>query len=146
MKSELSTREPESNGFSFIKSFKSVVCSKSFIMFSLLAFVMVSQTFAASDTIDALDDWGNKILELFSSNWVKVICLVALIVEAIGMVVAGQQGGGGQIIKKFAPWIIGTIILLSASSICSYFLGDLSFEVSSIQNQSFQLFGTTSLA
>ncbi|MDY5883808.1 MAG: hypothetical protein SPJ65_10885 [Roseburia sp.] len=33
-------------------------------------------------------------------------------------------------IKKFAPWIIGTIILLSASSICSYFLGDLSFEVS----------------
>ena len=45
------------------------------------------------------------------------------------MVLAGQQGGGGQMIKKFAPWIIGTIILLSASSICSYFLGDLSFEV-----------------
>ena len=46
------------------------------------------------------------------------------------MVLAGQQGGGGQMIKKFAPWIIGTIILLSASSICSYFLGDLAFEIS----------------
>ncbi len=146
MKSELSIRKPETNGFSLIKSFKSIFCSKSFIMFSLLAFVMVSQTFAANDTIDALDNWGNKILELFSSNWVKVICLVALICEAIGMVVAGQQGGGGQIIKKFAPWIIGTIILLSASSICSYFLGDLSFEVSSIQNQKIQLFEAFSLA
>lgn len=129
MKSELSIKKPETNGFSFFKSFKSVICSKPFIMFSLLAFVMVSQTFAVSDTIEALDDWGNKILELFSSNWVKVICLVALIVEAIGVVVAGQQGGGGQIIKKFAPWIIGTIILLSASSICSYFLSGLKFSV-----------------
>ena len=45
------------------------------------------------------------------------------------MVLAGQQGGGGQMIKKFAPWIIGTIILLSASSICSYFLDGLSFEI-----------------
>lgn len=136
MKSELSIKKPETTGFSFFKFFKSVFCSKSFIMFSLLAFVMVSQTFAASDTIEALDDWGDKILKLFSSNWVKVICLVALIVEAIGMVVAGQQGGGGQIIKKFAPWIIGTIILLSASSICSYFLGDLKFEIEAMVVQS----------
>lgn len=51
------------------------------------------------------------------------------------MVLAGQQGGGGQMIKKFAPWIIGTIILLSASSICSYFLGDLKFEVSMVLPQ-----------
>lgn len=121
---------------SFLKSVKGFVCSKSFVMFSLFAFVMVSQTFAATDTIEALDTWGDKILDIFASNWVKVICLVALIVEAIGMVVAGQQGGGGQIIKKFAPWIIGTIILLSASSICSYFLGDLEFEVSMLQTQS----------
>lgn len=124
------------NGSSFLKSVKGFVCSKSFIMFALLSCVMISSTFAATDTIDALDTWGDKILELFSSNWVKVICLVALIVEAIGMVVAGQQGGGGQIIKKFAPWIIGTIILLSASSICSYFLADLEFEVSYILSPS----------
>ena len=56
--------------------------------------------------------------------------MVALIVEAISMILAGQQGGGGQVLKRFAPWIIGTLILLSASGICSYFLGDLTFEVS----------------
>ena len=88
-------------------------------------------TFAAGggDSIVELDNWADKILELFQSSWVKAVLLVALIVEAIGMVVAGQQGGGGQMLKKFAPWIIGTIVLLSASSICSYFLKDLSFEV-----------------
>ena len=56
------------------------------------------------------------------------MCCVALIIEAIGMIVAGQQGGGGAIIKKFAPWIIGTIILLSASGITGYFLDGLEFE------------------
>ena len=98
----------------------------------LRSFGQSQQYFAASggDSIVELDNWADKILELFQSSWVKAILLVALIVEAIGMVLAGQQGGGGQMIKKFAPWIIGTIILLSASSICSYFLGDLSFEVS----------------
>lgn len=77
----------------------------------------------------ALDDWGTKILSLMSSSWGKVILLVALVIEAIGLVVAGQQGGGGQIIKKYAPWIIGTLILLSASGIVSYFVKDLSFSV-----------------
>ncbi len=120
------------DGKSFFKSAKNIVFSKTFVMFTLLSCVMIFNTFAATDTIDALDSWGTKILDLFSSSWVKVICLVALIVEAIGMVVAGQQGGGGAIIKKFAPWIIGTIILLSASSICSYFLGDLKFELSAL--------------
>ena len=114
------------DGKSFFKSAKNIVFSKTFVMFTLLSCVMIF------NTIDALDSWGTKILDLFSSSWVKVICLVALIVEAIGMVVAGQQGGGGAIIKKFAPWIIGTIILLSASSICSYFLGDLKFELSAV--------------
>lgn len=98
----------------------------------LLVFTLCTvQIFAASNngSITELDSWATKILELFQSSWVKAILLVALICEAIGMVLAGQQGGGGQMIKKFAPWIIGTIILLSASSICSYFLGDLSFKV-----------------
>ena len=98
-------------------------------MFAILSFVAVSNTFAASsDTITTLDSWGNKILSIFSSGWVKALACVALIVEAIGMIVSGQQGGGGAIIKKFAPWIIGTIILLCASGITSYFMGDLEFE------------------
>lgn len=116
----------------FFKSLKKTCASKKFWTIAAVFAFCVIPTFAASsgDSIVELDNWADKILELFQSSWVKAILLVALIVEAIGMVLAGQQGGGGQMIKKFAPWIIGTIILLSASSICSYFLGDLSFEVS----------------
>ena len=110
------------------KSAKKTALSKEFILFTLLAFVMVSNTFAADDTITMLDDWGNKVLSVFSSGWVKALACVALIIEAIGMIVAGQQGGGGAIIKKFGPWIIGTIILLTASGITSYFLDGLAFE------------------
>ena len=115
----------------FFKAMKKTVTSKKFLAGAAIFALCVIPTFAASsgDSIVELDNWADKILELFQSSWVKAILLVALIVEAIGMVLAGQQGGGGQMIKKFGPWIIGTIILLSASSICSYFLGDLKFEV-----------------
>ncbi|MBQ9282263.1 MAG: hypothetical protein IJ207_08715 [Treponema sp.] len=126
MKSE--TTKTALSGKSFLKNAKSVICSKSFLMFALLSCVMISNTFAASEAIDVLDSWGNKILAIFSSGWVKALACVALIVEAIGMIVAGQQGGGGAIIKKFAPWIIGTIILLCASGITGYFLDGLEFE------------------
>lgn len=109
---------------------RGMFCSKTFLLFAFFSLIMVSRTFAATDSIDVLDSWSDKILDLLSSSWVKVLCLVALIIEAIGVVLAGQQGGGGQIIKRFAPWIIGTLILLCASGICSYFLSDLEFEVS----------------
>lgn len=113
------------------KTVKSALTSKHFIACALIFAACIVPTFAAGsgESIAELDTWADKILELFQSSWVKAILLVALIVEAIGMVLAGQQGGGGQMIKKFAPWIIGTIILLSASSICSYFLDGLSFEI-----------------
>lgn len=70
-----------------------------------------------------------EITPLLPTNIYKNLFSILIFSTVIRMVLAGQQGGGGQMIKKFAPWIIGTIILLSASSICSYFLGDLSFEV-----------------
>lgn len=110
---------------------KKTFSNKRFLVFALIMCAFALPTFAANsgDSIVELDNWADKILELFQSSWVKAVLLIALIVEAIGMVVAGQQGGGGQMLKKFAPWIIGTIVLLSASSICSYFLKDLSFEV-----------------
>ena len=130
MKSNKSKNELKSN--SFLKSLKGIVCSKSVVMFCLFSFVIVSNTFAADDTIETLDSWGNNILSIFSSGWVKALACVALIIEAIGMIVAGQQGGGGAIIKKFAPWIIGTVILLCASGITGYFLNDLEFEEFSI--------------
>ena len=91
----------------FFKSLKKTCASKKFWTVAAVFALCVIPTFAASggDSIVELDNWADKILELFQSSWVKAILLVALIVEAIGMVLAGQQGGGGQMIKKFAPWI-----------------------------------------
>ena len=109
---------------------KGFVTDRKFLMAVFMLFMIIAPTFAAGDTIEQLDTWGDKILSLLQSTWVKVLLLVALIIEAIGVVVAGQQGGGGQILKKFAPWIIGTLILLCSSGICSYFLDDLNFEIS----------------
>lgn len=115
----------------FLSGLKKTFASKHLIALAIVFAACIVPTFAAGsgESIAELDTWADKILELFQSSWVKAILLVALIVEAIGMVLAGQQGGGGQMIKKFAPWIIGTIILLSASSICSYFLDGLTFEI-----------------
>ncbi|MCQ2588978.1 MAG: TrbC/VirB2 family protein [Treponema sp.] len=108
---------------------KSAAVSKKVIVFCVLFFAVITPIFCQANQITQLDSWATKVLELFQSTWVKAILLIALIVEAIGVVVAGQQGGGGQMLKKFAPWIIGTIVLLSASGICSYFLQDLSFKL-----------------
>ena len=112
-----------------VNGVKSLVVSKQFIMFCFVAFISMVNCFAEGETIEQLDTWGDKILSLFGSTWVKVLLLVALIIEAIGVVVAGQQGGGSQIIKKFAPWIIGTIILLCSSGIVSYFLDGMEFKI-----------------
>lgn len=115
-----------------VQKIRVVAADRKVLMAAFMLFMIIAPTFAAGggETIEQLDTWGDKILSLLQSTWVKVLLLVALIIEAIGVVVAGQQGGGGQILKKFAPWIIGTLILLCASGICSYFLGDLSFEIS----------------
>ncbi len=116
------------NSITLAERIKNTFFTKQFFMFCIFATLCVSGAFAA-DSIETLDDWGTKILSLLGGSWVKVICIVALIGEALGVVVAGKQGGGGQLIKGFIPWIIGTIILLSASSIVSYFLQDLKFSV-----------------
>ncbi len=116
---------------SFFNFCKSIVFSKTFLMFLIFSCVMSVSMFAAGDTIEQLDDWGTKILSMFSSVWVKAIACVALIIEAIGMVVSGQQGGGGAVIKKFAPWLLGTIILLCASSITDYFYSGMKLELES---------------
>ncbi|MBO4704860.1 MAG: TrbC/VirB2 family protein [Spirochaetaceae bacterium] len=74
-----------------------------------------------------ITDWTGKLTSFLGSNWVKAIALVALVIEAIGIVIGGQQGGGTQVFKKMAPWIIGTVILLMASGICSYMYDQLDF-------------------
>lgn len=126
-RTNIHTDRAETGAKAFLRPAKTLIHSKTFLMFALLAVCLVSQTFAA-DAIDTLDSWSNNLLSLFSSGWVKAICCLALVVEAIVMIFAGQQGGGAAVFKKFAPWIIGTLILLCASGITGYFLNDLEFE------------------
>lgn len=102
--------------------------NKGYIMFALMAIFTVSGAFAGGDSIEQLDQWGTKIMNLFTSPWLKALVCVAIIIEAVGMIYAGQNGGGAQVIKKFAPIIIGSVILLAAQGIVTYFLGSLSYE------------------
>ncbi len=73
----------------------------------------------ADGPIKQLDEWGLKLLELFSSTWVKAICAISLIGLGIGMATVGRNEPG--MMKKFIPWVIGVIVILSASGIVSYF-------------------------
>lgn len=99
-------------------------------MFALILLAFAAPTFAwdygGASGITTLDSWGDKIIQIFTSSWVKAILVIALIIEAVCLVMAGQQGGGSQMLKRFGPWIIGTIILLSASGICDFFFSNAS--------------------
>ena len=73
----------------FFKSLKKTFTSKKILAVAAVFALCIIPTFASSssgDSIVELDNWADKILELFQSSWVKAILLVALIVEAIGMV------------------------------------------------------------
>lgn len=109
-----------------------ILKNKTLVVILVLAFVaVVSASAQANGTIDKLDEWSNNLLALFTGSWIKALLLIALACEAIGVVVAGQQGGGGAMVKKFAPWIVGTVILLCASSITGYFTKGMEFSVDS---------------
>lgn len=78
--------------------------------------------FSATETIEELDDWGEKILGLIGSGWVKALMTVALVIE-FGIIGFGNAQGEGGIFKKVLPWTIGTVGILGASSITSFFWG-----------------------
>lgn len=111
-----------------------IFANKKLVMFLMIGVVAVSFA-CAQNSIDQLDTWSEKILSLFQSSWVKAILLIALVCEAIAVVVSGQQGGGGAMVKKFAPWVVGTIILLCASSITGYFTEGMEFKTSSLPEE-----------
>lgn len=119
------------------KSIKDFVLSKEFITFAIVLFAAVMPTFAAgSESIDELDNWADKILALIGGKPLKVIILITLVGLAIGVVFTGKNGGGGgEIIKKFGPWIIGVLILLCANSIVDYFTNGSDFEFSVSQHK-----------
>ena len=103
---------------------------KKLFLFSLLLFLTVVPVFSQTNGVSEVDTAVGKVTSFLSGNTVTAVCLIALVVEAIGVVVMGKQGADVQaILSKFAPWVIGTIVLLAAGGICNYFLKDISFEM-----------------
>ena len=105
---------------------KSVVWKK-VLAFSLLLSCVMLPIFAAGNGT-GIEEAVEKVTSFLSSGVITAVCLITLVVEAIGVVVMGKQGADIQaIISKFAPWVVGTVVLLSANGICSYFLTGLDF-------------------
>lgn len=99
---------------SFVKKHKKV------FFFTLFAFVMCSFSFAA-DAAEGMTSAVNNIVDFFSSGWVKGIACIMLIGECLGLLVAGGQNP--QIFKKFLPFIIGTILFMTAGKIVTLVFG-----------------------
>lgn len=99
---------------------------KKLFMFALVLACIAMPIFADNGT--GIDSAVEKVTSFLSSGVITAVCLIALVVEGVGVVVMGKQGADIQsIISKFAPWVVGTVVLLSANGICNYFLSDLSF-------------------
>ena len=96
------------------------------IMLMCCSLVWSQNTTGGTDLTATMNSWTSKLTGFLGSGWIKAIALIALVAEAVGIVVGGQQGGGTQVFKKLAPWIIGTVILLMANGICDYMYNGLS--------------------
>lgn len=92
--------------------------------FALIAICTVSLFAQSGDNATKLDHWAKVILSMFTSTWLKVVCVVALIALCLGLITVGRNEPG--MAKKFVPWLVGVIILLSAGSIVSFFFRDTS--------------------
>lgn len=116
--------------------FKVVSRNKFLTMFLLLTAVTLSGTFAATSNDQGISDVVYNIVNFFNSGWVKGIACIALIAEAIGLLVAGGQNP--QVFKKFLPLIAGTIIFMCAGKICNVIFGssETNFEDDLTQNVS----------
>jgi hypothetical protein len=102
---------------------KRVSVHKGSVMLVVQLLVCGIMVFAqSSEGIKELDDWGTNVMSLITSSWVQAICALAFAIEAGAMIYAGRQGESG-VVKKFIPWMIGTIGLLSASAITGFFFG-----------------------
>lgn len=88
---------------------------------SLFFLAAASVCFAQESTIAELDEWGTKILNLIKSGWIQSICALAFAIESGALIFVGRQEPG--LIKKFIPWMVGTVGLLAASSVAAFFFG-----------------------
>lgn len=91
------------------------LCSIAFILFCICSFTFADAKADMSNSV-------NRIVDFFSSGWVKGICCIMLIGECLGLLFAGGQNP--QIFKKFLPFIIGTVLFMCAGKIITLVFGD----------------------
>lgn len=88
----------------------------------IVFFMLIATSMIFADAAVDMSDSVNRIVDFFSSGWVKGIACIMLIGECLGLLFAGGQNP--QIFKKFLPFIIGTILFMCAGKIVSLVFGD----------------------
>lgn len=93
---------------------------KKIIAFCIVFFISIVCVYADSGrSIGKLDDYARLILGIFTSFWMKALCAVAFIIICIRAITVGRDEPG--LIKKYIPWGIGVLLLLSAGDIVNFF-------------------------
>jgi len=81
---------------------------------SLLLFLLTPSFLFAVDGLNQLTVVLGVIIGFFTSSIMRGICMIALGILAVSTMVSRGEPG---IVKKFVPWIVGTVILLSLGPI-----------------------------
>ena len=99
---------------------QAVVPYKMVIIMAVMVIFASSPIFAA-DTIESLNTMSDKFLGLFNSSWVRALVAIAI----ISMVIMAKNGGGGQVVQRFLPIIIGTLVIACACGISAFLTSDM---------------------
>jgi type IV secretory pathway VirB2 component (pilin) len=108
--------------FNRLCAFKKQTETKEFkkaILFYMFLFVCATFAFA-QDSDFGLGTSLQLVVDFISNPWVRGVAFAALAIECIGMIMAGRQEQ--QMIKRFIPWVVGTVIFLAAGTITTRFL------------------------
>lgn len=103
------------------KTLKSFLSAHKELVLCLVMVMVCASGLFAEDTTFGVGGKVQVIVDFITSPWVKGIAVIALIIEAIGLLTAGRQEPG--MFKKFIPWIAGTVVFMAAGTITSKFVG-----------------------
>lgn len=92
---------------------------KKIIAFCIVFFISIVCVYADTGSIGKLDNYARLILGFFTSFWMKATCAVAFILICLRAITVGRDEPG--LIKKYIPWGIGVLLLLSAGEIVNFF-------------------------
>ena len=92
---------------------------KKIIALCIVFFISIVCVYADTGSIGKLDNYARLILGFFTSFWMKATWAVAFILICLRAITVGRDEPG--LIKKYIPWGIGVLLLLSAGEIVNFF-------------------------